>query len=122
MAADPKYCGDVELTEYTTMKAGFEMLNKRYRRNHREMEKGIAVLGKSLDELENAETVGEAVDLLDKVINAVSGSKRKASSVFTEESNLVLACKRRIEHLKQISLSEGKNYPGHLRQGEVPHN
>ncbi|KAG5447093.1 Macrophage erythroblast attacher [Clonorchis sinensis] len=107
MTSDTKP-GEFAMTEYTTVKAGYELLNKRYRRNHREMDKGVAALNKSLDELESATDITKAVELLNKVVNVVSGSKRKADSVYAEELKLLLASKRRIEHITQVSMLDKK--------------
>ncbi|CAH8454855.1 unnamed protein product [Schistosoma guineensis] len=104
MSGDNKNQNEVEVMEYTTVKASYESLNKRYRRNHRDMEKGIAALNKSLDELENATDITKATAALSRVLETVCGVKRKAEFVCIEERKLLKSCKRRIGHLSQLCL------------------
>ncbi|CAH8452621.1 unnamed protein product [Schistosoma turkestanicum] len=68
------------------------------------MEKGIAALNKSLDELENATNITNATAALSKVLETVCGVKRKAEYVCIEERKLLKSCKRRIGHLSQLCL------------------
>ncbi|KAF7259930.1 hypothetical protein EG68_02779 [Paragonimus skrjabini miyazakii] len=104
MTSDVK-AGEIAVTEYTTVKASYELMNKKYRRNHREMDKCVSALNKSLDELESVVDVNKALDILKKVANVVSGCKRK-------ELKLVQASKRRIEHIYQISTLEKSSASG----------
>lgn len=97
------------ITEFTTVKASYELMNKVYRRNHREIEKGVVAIGKSLDELETTNDVPKAMELLQRVATNIGGSKRKSDSLYAEELKLILAAKRRIEHINQISALEKKS-------------
>ncbi|TPP58242.1 Erythroblast macrophage protein EMP [Fasciola gigantica] len=111
MSTDPKSIEPL-VTEYTSIKASYESINKKYRRNHKELEKGVMLLNKSLEELESAEDISKAVEAFEKVVGAVSGCKRKADTVYSEESKLLQASKRRLEHIQQISLLERRTIPG----------
>ncbi|KAH8853884.1 E3 ubiquitin-protein transferase MAEA [Schistosoma japonicum] len=110
MSSENKSQNEVEIMEYTTVKASYESLNKRYRRNHRDMEKGIAALNKSLDELENATDITKATVALSKVLETVCGAKRKAEYVCFEERKLLKSCKRRIGHLSQLYLLDSGSF------------
>ncbi|VDD80644.1 unnamed protein product [Mesocestoides corti] len=78
------------------------------------MEKTSANLNRILDKFSEVKTSGEAVEFLGRVITAVGGSKRKADEIFNEEIGLVASCKRRIEHLKEVSEIEGQSLSGPL--------
>ncbi|KAL5971295.1 E3 ubiquitin-protein transferase MAEA [Taenia solium] len=101
-------CSEIELTEYMGMKAVYELLNKKYRVNHRELEKNGANLNRIIDKFNDVNTSEEAAEFIGRVITAVRGSKRKADEIFTEEMELVASCKRRIDNLKEISDFEGR--------------
>ncbi|CAH8833268.1 unnamed protein product [Trichobilharzia szidati] len=104
MSTDNKNHNEVEVMEYTTVKASYESLNKRYRRNHRDMEKGVAAINKSLDELESALDISKAAEAIQRVLETICGVKRKAEYLCLEERKLLKSCKRRIEHLSQLCL------------------
>ncbi|EUB64150.1 Macrophage erythroblast attacher [Echinococcus granulosus] len=101
-------CSEIELTEYMGMKAVYELLNKKYRVNHRELEKNSANLNRIIDKFGDVNTSEEAAEFIGRVITAVRGSKRKADEIFNEEMELVASCKRRIDNLKEASDFEGK--------------
>ncbi|KAL5105409.1 E3 ubiquitin-protein transferase MAEA [Taenia crassiceps] len=85
-------CSEIELTEYMGMKAVYELLNKKYRVNHRELEKHSANLNRIIDKFNDVNTSEDAAEFIGRVITAVRGSKRK----------------RRIDSLKEVSNLEGK--------------
>ncbi|VDN10822.1 unnamed protein product [Dibothriocephalus latus] len=94
-------CSDLELTEFVGIRAGYELLNRKYRKNHKELEKANARFTRSLEKLDALDGFGKATTFIDNVLNEVCGFKRKADEYFSEEMELVAACKRRIEHLKE---------------------
>ncbi|KAM3179305.1 hypothetical protein ACTXT7_000879 [Hymenolepis weldensis] len=96
-------CSDIELTERMGMKAVFELFNKSYRVNHRELEKSTNNLKQMIDKANCIKTSGEAVELLGSVLSAVKGLKRKADEIYSEELDLVSSCKKRIAHLVEVA-------------------
>ncbi|VDO03885.1 unnamed protein product [Rodentolepis nana] len=96
-------CSDIELTEKVGMKAIFELFNKTYRVNHRELEKSASSLKQVIDRANGIKTSGDAVELLGNVLSAVKGLKRKADAIYSEELDFVSSCKKRIAHLVEVA-------------------
>ncbi|VDM05730.1 unnamed protein product, partial [Schistocephalus solidus] len=71
--------------------AGYELLNRKYRKNHKELEKANARFTRSLETLESLDGFGKAKNFIDNVLNEVCGFKRKADEYFSEEMELVAA-------------------------------
>ncbi|CAL8107021.1 unnamed protein product [Calicophoron daubneyi] len=99
-------CAELSPIEHTVIKAGYELLNKRYRRNHRELEQEVSKFKEPFDKLESVSGIAEAIEMLDKVDSVVRGCKRKADYVYAEESRILQNCKRRIDHINQVWLLE----------------
>ncbi|KAL7060815.1 hypothetical protein AAHC03_09678 [Spirometra sp. Aus1] len=100
-------CSDLELTEFVGIRASYELLNRKYRKNHKELEKANAKFARSLETLDALDGFGKATTFIDNVLD-------EADAYFSEEMELVAACKRRIEHLKEVSELEGKSLCGPL--------
>ncbi|XP_063369213.1 E3 ubiquitin-protein transferase MAEA [Cydia amplana] len=98
--------------EHATLKVPYEVFNKRYRNAQRVLDVEARQVGAAAGELETAakapSTAGEIDVLLGGMVEKLTAMKRKASEAISEELQVALVCKKRLEHIKEqaVSLNE----------------
>lgn len=113
---------DVRALEHQTLKVPYEMLNKKFRLAQKTIDREVAHVNNSINDLDKAleKSTKESVpvtainDLLNGVINKLTVLKRKSIENINDEIDAVKVCKRRIEHLKEYQNLMSKTDPAQV--------
>ncbi|KAL3307563.1 hypothetical protein Ciccas_013920, partial [Cichlidogyrus casuarinus] len=80
----------------------------KYRKNHRDLEKGLSAINRASEELNSATDQIQAIDIIDKLIGYLKNASKKIESVCEEEKELNSDAKERLNHLKELSVADEK--------------
>lgn len=94
---------DIKAMEYPTLKVPYELLNKRYRISQKAIDREVSHLDKSIQELKNTTDRKGVHRALDNVVEKLKVLKRKADESMLDEQDAAQVCKKRIDHLKEMS-------------------
>ncbi|XP_018495148.1 E3 ubiquitin-protein transferase MAEA isoform X1 [Galendromus occidentalis] len=97
---------DIKALEYPTLKVPYEILNKQFRAAQKNIDREVSHVTNATADLEKgissgAAKAGEIKLLLGSVVEKLNILKRKADESLSEEVDIALLCKRRLEHLKE---------------------
>lgn len=97
---------DIKALEHPTLKVPYELLNKKFRAAQKQIDREVAHVQSAALELEKGLSSDniQATDitrLLGGMVQKLQVLKRKAEEGITEELQVGLVCKRRLEHLKE---------------------
>ncbi|XP_054263124.1 E3 ubiquitin-protein transferase MAEA isoform X1 [Macrosteles quadrilineatus] len=101
---------DVKSLEHPTLKVPYELLNKKFRAAQKQLDREVSHVQAAALELERglaADTVpaGDISRILGGMVEKLQVLKRKAEESISEELQVGLVCKRRLDHLKEYSSS-----------------
>lgn len=99
---DSRTGNDIKAMEHPTLKAPYEVLNKKYRASQKVIDKEVNHLNQSLNELKKSSTLSNVHQVLDNVVANLNVVKRKADESILDEQEAAQVCKRRLEHLRGI--------------------
>ncbi|KAK7603012.1 hypothetical protein V9T40_003011 [Parthenolecanium corni] len=97
---------DIKALEHPTLKVPYELLNKKFRSAQKQIDREVAHVTSAVSELErgllsNSIQATDITKLLGGMVQKLQVLKRKAEESITEELQVGLVCKRRLEHLKE---------------------
>jgi macrophage erythroblast attacher len=101
---------EIEL-ENSFIKPSYELLNVKFRKGQKNIEKEFTLIDKVLKDQNNKKNLGneETSLFLEKIIKRLTGMKRKIDEMDIEQGDQIENCLKRIEHLndfKDISLDD----------------
>ncbi|XP_067007526.1 E3 ubiquitin-protein transferase MAEA [Anabrus simplex] len=105
---------DVKSLEHPTLKVPYELLNKKFRAAQKQLDREVSHVQAAALELERglqAEVVGagDITRLLGGMVERLQVLKRKAEESISEELEAAYVCKRRLEHLREHTGTNGPN-------------
>ncbi|KAJ9588767.1 hypothetical protein L9F63_017926, partial [Diploptera punctata] len=103
---------DVKSLEHPTLKVPYELLNKKFRAAQKQLDREVSHVQAAAMELErglHGESVGagDISRLLGGMVERLQVLKRKAVESISEELEAAYVCKRRLEHLREHTGSNG---------------